>query len=99
MHITCASLSLLNYIQAKLKEYGIETHIYSECERKYRLMCTNVIEMNKLLNRLYYEDGLFCLQRKYEKIAHLLGSAAQKYAGNKRGKSVDAKLKNMPIPR
>lgn len=76
MHITCASLSPLNYIQAKLKEYGIETHIYYECERKYRLMCTNVIEMNKLLNRLYYEDGLFCLQRKYEKIAHLLGSAA-----------------------
>lgn len=99
MHITCASLSPLKYIQSKLKEYDIETHIYSENERKHRLMCTNITEMNKLLNHLYYENGLFCLQRKYEKIAHLLGFAAQKYAGNKRGKSVNAKLNNMPIPR
>lgn len=64
MHITCASLSPLKYIQSKLKEYDIETHIYSENERKHRLMCTNITEMNKLLNHLYYEDGLFCLQRK-----------------------------------
>ena len=76
MHITCASLEPLKYIQSKLKEYDIETHIYSENENKHRLMCTNTIEMNKLLNHLYYEDGLFCLKRKYEKIAHLLGFAA-----------------------
>ena len=76
MHITCASLEPLKYIQSKLKEYDIETHIYSENEKKHRLMCTNTIEMNKLLNHLYYEDGLFCLKRKYEKIAHLLGFAA-----------------------
>ena len=76
MHITCATLKPLMYIQSKLKQYDIETRIYTENKNKHRLMCVNSIEMNKLVNHLYYEDGLFCLQRKYEKIAHLLGFAA-----------------------
>lgn len=76
MHITCASIIPLRYIQDKLNSFGIKTQIYTENERKYRLMCTSFNEMNKLINCLYYEDGLFCLQRKYEKIKHFLGFAA-----------------------
>ena len=76
MHITCASIVPLRYIQDKLNHFDIKTQIYTENERKHRLMCTSFNEMNKLINRLYYEDGLFCLQRKYEKIKHFLGFAA-----------------------
>lgn len=76
MHITCASIIPLRYIQDKLNSFGIKTQIYTENERKHRLMCTSFTEMNKLVNRLYYEDGLFCLRRKYEKIKHFLGLAA-----------------------
>lgn len=76
MHITCASISILNHIQNKLNNFGIKTQIYTENDRKYRLMCTSFNDMNKLVNCLYYEDGLFCLQRKYEKIKHFLGFTA-----------------------
>ena len=76
MHITCASICPLKYIQDKLNNYGIKTQIYTENERKHRLMCTSFSEMNKLINCLYYEDGLFCLERKYKKIKHFLGFAA-----------------------
>ena len=76
MHITCASIAPLAYIQSKLNNLGIKTQIYTENNRKHRLMCTSFNEMNKLVNCLYYEDGLFCLQRKYQKIKHFLGFAA-----------------------
>ena len=76
MHITSASIAPLQYLKDKLESYNIETKIYSENEKKHRLMCINTKEMKKLVGRLYYEDGLFCLSRKYEKIKHLLGSAA-----------------------
>lgn len=76
MHITCATVAPLMYIQEKLNNFGIKTQIYAENERKYRLMCTSFNEMSKLINHLYYEDGLFYLQRKYEKIKHFLGLAA-----------------------
>ena len=76
MHITCASIIPLEYIQNKLNMFGIKTQIYTENNKKYRLMCTSDNEMNKLISHLYYEDGLFCLQRKYEKIKHFLGFAA-----------------------
>ena len=76
MHITCSTQSPLKYIQSKLKEYGIMTSIYEENPKKHRLTCTNKNSLYILVNRLYYEDGLFCLKRKYEKVKHLLGSAA-----------------------
>lgn len=76
MHITCSSQVPLKYIQSKLSEYGIETKVYEENPRKYRLICTNKNSLYILANRLYYEDGLFYLKRKYEKVKHLLGSAA-----------------------
>lgn len=76
MHITCAQIKPLEYIQSKLHGFNINTHIYSENCNKHRLMCINSVEMNKLINHLYYQDGLFYLTRKYEKIKHLLGFAA-----------------------
>lgn len=75
MHITCASLKPLRYIQNKLYEFEIQTNIYSEKENKHRLMCVNSESMKKLINQLYYEADLFCLKRKYEKIKHLIGFA------------------------
>lgn len=76
MHITSASVEVLQYIQSKLALYNIDTRLYCENSKKYRLMCVNTKEMCKLVNRLYYKDDLFYLTRKYEKIKHFLGSAA-----------------------
>ena len=76
MHITCGSIYPLKNIQNKLKQFNIKTQIYTENDRKHRLMCTSFDEMKKLINYLYYKDGLFCLQRKYEKIKHFLGLTA-----------------------
>ena len=76
MHITCASKVPLLYLQEKLKSFDIETHIYSEHERKHRLMCINGKEMHKLVNALYKDKGCICLTRKYERIKHFLSLAA-----------------------
>jgi intein-encoded DNA endonuclease-like protein len=76
MHITCGNRVPLEYVQNKLEQFNIKTKIYTESDRKYRLMCTSFNEMNKLINCLYYKDDLFCLQRKYEKIKHFLGLTA-----------------------
>ena len=76
MHITSASVEVLQYIQSKLALHNIDTRLYCENSKKYRLMCVNTKEMCKLVNRLYYKDDLFYLTRKYEKIKHFLGSAA-----------------------
>ena len=76
-HITCSSPEPLLYLQNKLIEYDIYTKVYQEKERKYRLICYEEKSICNLVNRLYYEDGLFYLTRKYEKISSLLkGSAA-----------------------
>lgn len=82
MHITCANISVLEFIRNKLMSYGIETRIYTENERKHRLMCINSLYMDKLINKLYYDADVFCLTRKYEKIKHIIGSTTQKYVEN-----------------
>ena len=76
MHVTCASIVPLKYIQNKLNSFGIKTQVYTENDRKHRLICTSFNEMNKLVHCMYYEDGLFCLERKYNRIKHFLGLAA-----------------------
>ena len=87
-----ASICPLKYIQDKLNNYGIKTQIYTENERKHRLMCTSFSEMNKLINCLYYEDGLFCLERKYKKNKTLFRLQRIEICVKiKIGKSVDAK--------
>ncbi len=76
MHITCSSDVVLKYIKDKLIKYNIETNVYKENDKKYRLSCTTIKEMKKLVTHLYYKDELFCLTRKYEKIKYYLGFAA-----------------------
>lgn len=77
MHITCANEEPLDYIKSVLETYEIQTKLYKECDKKFRLMCTNKDNMYKLLNRLYYSDDLFCLTRKLDKVkSYLQGSAA-----------------------
>jgi len=75
-HITCSSIENLKYCQYQLEKYQISSKIYKEKDKKYRLYITDQNEIKKLVNHLYYEDGLFCLKRKYEKIKHYIGSAA-----------------------
>ena len=77
MHITCSSDIPLKYVKKQLVKYNINTYIYQEKERKYRLVCCNDESMTILVNKLYYSDKLICLKRKYEKIKSLIyGSAA-----------------------
>ena len=51
-------------------------NLYKENDKKYRLICTDINEMKKLVSRLYYKDDLFYLIRKYEKVKYYLGFAA-----------------------
>lgn len=76
MHITCASVSPLKYIQEILKKHDIETRIYSECDRKYRLMCVNTLEMIKLINSLYRDPNCICLLRKFNKVKKYISLTA-----------------------
>lgn len=75
LHITCSSIENLKYCQYQLDKYNINSKIYKENDKKYRLFITDQNEMKKLVNHLYYADDLFCLKRKYEKIKHYIGSA------------------------
>lgn len=76
IHITCASKSVLEYVQSRLKEFNIETHIYSEKEKKHRLQCFKKKDVDILINYLYPSTQIFCLSRKYYKITeYKLGSA------------------------
>lgn len=76
MHITCASIVPLQYFQTKLKLFDVETKIYTEKERKHRLMCINTNEMQKLINAMYKDENCLCLTRKYIRVKHLLSLAA-----------------------
>lgn len=77
MHITCASEKVLQYLQQRLLSFNIETRLYCENKRKYRLMCVNIVEMQKLISHLYPTPDVFCLSRKYNRIkSYLHGSAA-----------------------
>ena len=76
MHITCASQIILEYFKKRLEGYGISTYVYQEKDRKFRLVCCNNDSIKTLVNRLYYADDLFCLQRKYEKIKTLINGFA-----------------------
>ena len=73
--IICNSKKNLEYIQSRLLKYDIHTHILP-CKNHYVLSCSREKDNFILLHHLYYEDDVFCLQRKYDKIKHLLGSAA-----------------------
>lgn len=77
MHITCASKIVLEYVKDRLENFDIKTSIYTEKERKHRLMCFKKSEIDKLINYLYPLKDNFCLIRKYNKIIkYKNGSAA-----------------------
>jgi DNA-binding transcriptional regulator WhiA len=76
MHITCASENILSYLQKRLRYFGIDTKIYKEKERKYRLMCVNKNEMGKLIRRIYPDKNVFCLERKRNKVYKYLNGLA-----------------------
>ena len=76
LHITCATDSILKYIQNKLSLYNIKTQIYKETDKKYRLFCSNISSMEILVNLLYPNKDVLCLTRKYERIKSYLTSLA-----------------------
>jgi len=76
MHITSASIVALKYLQSRLNYFGINTKVYTEKERKHRLMCVNTAEMIKLINLLYKNEDCICLKRKYDIVKDLIGLAA-----------------------
>ena len=72
MHITCASKVVLENLQKRLKNYEIKTQIYTETDKKHRLMCTNYNDMHSLINKMYYSDDVICLERKRKLIEKYL---------------------------
>lgn len=76
LHITCSFPNILNYLKDKLDTYGIKTGVYKEKDGKYRLMCTSIESMKRLIPLLYYSPDVFCLERKYDRIkSYLYGLA------------------------
>lgn len=72
MHITCANVDILKWLQSTLDEYGILTSIYKEKDLKYRLNCASKESIKMLVTLLYHDKFSLCLLRKYDKIKHLL---------------------------
>lgn len=68
INITCGNIEPLQFVQDKLDDYSIKSSIYQEKERKYRLIITNTVSVNNLINLLYYDNNVICLKRKYNKI-------------------------------
>lgn len=78
MHITCCTNTPLLYLQKKLSDYNINSYIYKETDRKYRLYVVDRNSINSLVNNLYYNEDVFCLKRKLEKINKYKCLASQK---------------------
>lgn len=72
LHITCGTQEPLIYLKEKLKQFEINTTLYKEKDRKYRLLCTNTNDMNRLVHFLYHNGFSLCLDRKYNKIKSYL---------------------------
>ena len=75
IHITCCSKQVLMDLSNKLSSVGINSSIYTENERKYRLYINRYDDVYKLITRMYY-NGCECLERKYKKIKYLLNGLA-----------------------
>lgn len=72
VHITSSHKEVFEYIQEMLKsEYGINSKIYQEKERKYRLMIITYEDIMKFLEYIYYSDDAIRLNRKYKKYIEL----------------------------
>lgn len=73
VHFTASHNEVLKYIQQKMLQYNIQSSIYQEKERKYRLYF-NYQNALSLLDLIYYSDQVQKLQRKYDKYKILKGS-------------------------
>ena len=62
----------LSIYKKRLKNYEIKTQIYTETDKKHRLMCTNYNDMHSLINKMYYSDDVICLERKRKLIEKYL---------------------------
>ena len=68
LHITCASKKALEYLQDRLTWFDVKTQVYTEDDRKHRLMCTNYDDMKNLVNKMYPNKNVLCLKRKIKLI-------------------------------
>lgn len=66
VHITSAHDEVLNYIKNKLSLYGIDSCVYKEKEKKYRIYINHKSAL-KLLDMIYYDKNVQKLDRKYQK--------------------------------
>ena len=66
VHITSSFIDVFEYLQNKLSEYSINSSIYKEKERKYRL-CFYGDNAERLLDLIYYDEHVQKLDRKYNK--------------------------------
>lgn len=72
IHITSAHREVLDYLHNILEsEYDIDSRIYQETERKYRIMIFTHENIMKFLNGIYYSVDITKLNRKYEKYEEL----------------------------
>ena len=88
---TSSNKAFLEYLQKRLcVEYNINTHIYTEHERKHRLQCSGA-DMRELLRMMYYDSHSVYLDRKYAKyLTYLQRPTSSETTGVKRAKSVKA---------
>lgn len=72
VHFTSAREEVLKYLQSRFKnDYKIDSKIYQESDRKYRLMIITYDNIIKFLENIYYSDDITMLNRKYEKYKEL----------------------------
>lgn len=77
LHITCGNKKPLEWVQDELNKYNLRTSIYKEKDKKFRLVCSNISDMKRLINYMYYDDNIIFLVRKYKKIkSYINGFAA-----------------------
>lgn len=77
VHITAFGTSMLEYIkEILLQSYGILSSIYSEGDRKHRLVVFNQDSVKALFDLIYYSDNIPYLDRKYKKFTSFYGLAA-----------------------
>lgn len=75
--ITCSQKQPLEWVSFTLQQMNINTSVYQEYDKKYRLYCFRKDDVKTLINKLYYNIDIFCLIRKYNKIkSYINGFAA-----------------------
>ena len=77
VNITSSNKIGLEYIQNILRDqYDVDTRVYSETERKHRLVCYRSEDVKRLLDMIYYSEDTPKLERKYAIYRTFYGLAA-----------------------